>query len=323
MNRAALALVAVTVIGLIITLVLLANAGFGAVFGIIGRIGALGFLGYVGFTFLILALLGSAHAVVAGQADKLPTFVWARITREAATDVLPFSQLGGVVIAARSLVARGLSQALTYASLVADQTSELAAQLVYTLYGVAVLLVMLDRDPSAGDLRNLAMVGLGASVAIILLFTAAQKPMLLLAARIAGAILPDSAAAVGDVQTTLAGLYRRRGALVASFLLHLAAWVAAGAGAWIALRLIGVTLPVGDVIVIESLIFTLRTAAFLVPGAIGLQEGAYVLLAPLFGLPVEAALALSLVKRARDLAIGVPVMIAWQIGEGRGLLSRS
>jgi uncharacterized membrane protein YbhN (UPF0104 family) len=87
----------------------------------------------------------------------------------------------------------------------------------------------------------------------------------------------------------------------------------------VALRLIGVDLPIHSVIVVESLIFTLRTAAFIVPGAIGLQEGAYVLLAPLFGLPAEAALALSLIKRARDLAIGVPVMIAWQIGEGRTL----
>jgi hypothetical protein len=40
------------------------------------------------------------------------------------------------------------------------------------------------------------------------------------------------------------------------------------------------------------------------------SEGAYALLGPLFGLPVEAALALSLLKRARDITIGVPVLLS-------------
>ena len=60
-----------------------------------------------------------------------------------------------------------------------------------------------------------------------------------------------------------------------------------------------------------------RAAAFVVPGGLGVQEGAYALLAALFGLPVEIAVALSLVKRARDLMIGVPALLAWQVGELR------
>ena len=38
---------------------------------------------------------------------------------------------------------------------------------------------------------------------------------------------------------------------------------------------------------------------------------------PLFGLPVEAALALSLLKRARDIAVGVPMLLSWQLAESR------
>jgi len=49
------------------------------------------------------------------------------------------------------------------------------------------------------------------------------------------------------------------------------------------------------------------------------QEAAYALAGPLFGLPPESALALSLAKRARDLAIGVPTLLAWQLGEARQL----
>ena len=48
-----------------------------------------------------------------------------------------------------------------------------------------------------------------------------------------------------------------------------------------------------------------------------MQEGAYALLGPLFGLPAEAALALSLLKRARDICVGVPMLVGWQIVESR------
>ena len=55
----------------------------------------------------------------------------------------------------------------------------------------------------------------------------------------------------------------------------------------------------------------------MVPSAIGVQEGGLVLLCGLFGVGPDAALALSLVKRARDVAIGVPALLAWQAAEAR------
>ena len=79
---------------------------------------------------------------------------------------------------------------------------------------------------------------------------------------------------------------------------------------------------VGAVVAIEALIFAVRSIAFVVPGALGVQEGAYLLLAPLFGLDPEAAIALSLLKRARDVVIGLPALLTWQAGEGRKLLAR-
>lgn len=321
-DRVRLAAVLVTVAGLAVTLVLLAIVGFGDVLAVVRRIGVAGFVIYTSYTFAILAVLGLAWFAVApglGR-DRLGAFIWGRTTREAATDVLPFSQLGGIVVGARSVIVAGVPQPLVYASLVADQTTELAAQLVYTLFGVAALALLLSRQPTSGDILILAATGLGASVAIMVAFTVLQRPLLAFAGRVGGAILPGAEAAMLGVRDTLDGIYRRPRRVIASFLLHIVTWVGSGAGAGIALHFIGVDIPLLDIIVIESLIFTLRTAAFLVPGAIGLQEGAYVLLGPMFGLPAEAALALSLLKRARDLAIGVPVMIAWQLGEGRGMV---
>ncbi|MCY1173965.1 putative membrane protein [compost metagenome] len=52
-----------------------------------------------------------------------------------------------------------------------------------------------------------------------------------------------------------------------------------------------------------------------------MQEAAYVLIGPLVGLPPATALALSLLKRARDVVIAVPALLVWQIGEYRRAVS--
>ena len=76
------------------------------------------------------------------------------------------------------------------------------------------------------------------------------------------------------------------------------------------------------VLVIESLLYAARSVAFAVPNAVGVQEGAYILLGASFGLTPETALALSLLKRARDLTIGLPALVAWQLLESGRLWRR-
>jgi len=100
-------------------------------------------------------------------------------------------------------------------------------------------------------------------------------------------------------------------------------WFGAAAGTWLILAFIGHPLPYLSVVAIESLLFAIRNAAFIAPSGLGVQEGAYVLLGPLFGLPAEAALALSLLKRGRDIAIGVPMLLSWQLLENRRVLRQT
>jgi hypothetical protein len=68
---------------------------------------------------------------------------------------------------------------------------------------------------------------------------------------------------------------------------------------------------------LESLVLALRTAAFVVPGAAGVQEGGYLVLGAVFGLPPEVALALAVLKRARELVMGLPALLLWQWVEAR------
>src|SRR5262249_4610212 len=65
-----------------------------------------------------------------------------------------------------------------------------------------------------------------------------------------------------------------------------------------------------------------RTAAFFVPGALGVQEASYLVLGRLLGVPPDAALALSLIGRARELIFGVPGLLAWRARSAAAALSR-
>lgn len=68
----------------------------------------------------------------------------------------------------------------------------------------------------------------------------------------------------------------------------------------------GVSLDIAAVLALESLLSAIRSVAFIVPNSIGVQEGAYVMLGTTLGLSPDFALALSLLKRGRDLVVGIP-----------------
>jgi len=52
------------------------------------------------------------------------------------------------------------------------------------------------------------------------------------------------------------------------------------------------------------------------------QEVGYLLLAPVAGVAPEVLLALSLLKRARDVGLGVPTLLVWQAFEARAVVAR-
>ena len=120
---------------------------------------------------------------------------------------------------------------------------------------------------------------------------------------------PDEA---GSIHDQLTALYARRSKFWAATAVHLLAWLAPTVEAWIALVIIGHPLAWGDVLILESVIYAVRASAFVVPAAVGVQEGAYVLVGTLLGLPPDVALALALIKRGRELCMGLPAILAWQ-----------
>jgi uncharacterized membrane protein YbhN (UPF0104 family) len=80
-----------------------------------------------------------------------------------------------------------------------------------------------------------------------------------------------------------------------------------------------VPLSFTDAICIESMLHAIMALAFFVPGRVGIQEAAYTLLGGIFGIPPDVALSLSLMRRARDFVIAVPVLVVWQGIEAKRL----
>lgn len=312
-------------------IVLATLAGLGAALWAIGSIGLTGLvqaalrLGPSGFALFCAAslgltlILGAAWlASMPGQPMRqLPLFAFARLAREGANDVLPFSQIGGLVVGARTLTSAGLPKARTYASMIVDLTTEMVSQVAFTLFGLITLGALLVEGPGLHRLGPIAWIGgaitLGITIALIFL----QRPMLTLAVTLAGQLPSGAQIPIDRIREELDAIYRRRGHVAAAFFLNLAGWIVAALLAALALRLMGEPLPVWRVIALESLIFAIRGAAFLIPGAIGVQEAGYLLLAQTVGLDPQVAVALSLVKRARDVALGIPALLVWQALEVR------
>lgn len=308
--------------GLALIGALLVHFGAASVARSLWAIGAGGFAAICVIHLALIALMGVAWAMLLpGLRPRVG--VWARLVRDSASEVLPLSQLGGYVLGARALVVAAVPGSAAAASTIVDVALEFFAQLAYTAIG---LFWLLHLDPRS---RAALPVGLGLAVALALAagFFFAQRRGFGGLDRMAAALgrgwAEKTAAGAAALHAAIGEIYRRPAAVWGSFLLHLFCWVASAAEIWLALRLMGVPRGFGVVLVIESLLYAVRSIAFAVPNAVGVQEGAYILLGAGFGLTPAIALALSLVKRGRDLAIGLPVLGVYQLTESRRLWRRA
>jgi putative membrane protein len=310
-------------LGLCLALYLVAYVGFGAVASAAAAVGWGGFALLCLYALALFPLLGAAwHVLLPAPGARLRIFVWGRMVREAATDVLPFSQLGGIVLGARSASLHGVPAPSTFASMIVDVTTELLAQIAFIALGLAILVAHAPRSGSAASLTRISLVGLVLTVAAGGVFLALQRFGHGLTLKLAQRLLPSTVASTAAVGEELDRIYASRPRVAASAAIHLLGWIAGAVGSWIAFRLIGVRIDLASVIALESLVGAAKSVAAIVPNALGVQEATYAALAPLFGVGAPFGLALSLLKRARDIALGVPTLLLSHALEGRQVLPR-
>jgi len=313
----------IAALGLALILYLVKYVGLAAVFTAALSIGWGGFAILCLYQLGLFVPMGFAWYVLVPResAARARVFMWARMVRDSAAEVLPFSQFGGIALGARAAILHGTSRALAFGSMIVDVTSELLAQVAYIALGLAMLSARAPHTASAQSLTTVFAIGLTLAAIAGGLFIALQRYGHWMTAKLAARLLPGAAAATAAVPATLDQIYGSPARVGFSTTLHFAAWLLSSVGTWIAFRLIGVHVDVAAVMAIESLVYATRSAAAIVPNALGVQEGAYTLLAPLFGVGAEFGLAVSLLKRARDIAIGVPVLLIWQAVEGQRALA--
>jgi putative membrane protein len=282
------------------------SAGWATLLVVVARIIAVAGAG-VGWWLLFPAELRPSLRLCAGL----------RFVREAANVMLPLAQIGGDLIGARCLALKGTRGTVAAASVIVDVLMQAATQLVFAIVGLVLLI-------GRGGSEIVAWpVAIGIALAIPALggFFVAQGPggrwlVKRLLAMVGGDRDFALFGTIDELFARLEAFYGNHAGLIRSGVWHLAVWCFGAAEVWIALRLMGYPVGIDDAVIIESLLHAARGAAFAVPGALGAQEGALIVLCAIFGVPPQAAIALSLVKRVPDLVIGVPGLIAWQAMEG-------
>jgi putative membrane protein len=311
-------------LGLALATTLIGWFGFGRVAHAVLSAGPLGFAEVCAWQLVLFAALGLSWFVLLppSRAWRLPIIIWGRMVRDAAGGLLPFSLVGGFVLGARAITLHGVTWPIAAASTVVDLTTEFLAQSGLVLIGVVILA---SRTPGSSMILPLALgaaAALIAGVAFIWFQRGAVGPLArvsrLLLARIGQQGSADAVARQGDaVQDMLAAIYAHPGRVAAGTALHLLAWFGTGIASWIAFNLLGANMSFPTALGIEALLHAVLATAFLVPGYAGVQEAAYATVGALFGQPATICLGVSLLRRARDIALGVPILLAWQAVELR------
>ena len=304
--------------GLALIVLLVAANGAGGIWHSARLVGLGGFAAVTGIHLALMGAMGVAWWLLEGSGPaRWPRFAWGRMVRDSAAELLPLSQLGGYVIGARAVTLAGVPGVFAAASTVVDVTVELVAQLGYTVVGLGLL----DRLRPHSGFVGPVLAGVVAMAGLVVAFIAFQARGVGLVERsgagLARTLLGRKLGDAGQVQSQIHALHARRRTLLTACAIHFTTWLLNGVETWLTLRLMDVRLSLPEGLVIDSLLFGMRSVAFVVPSAIGVQEAGLILLCGLFGVGADAALALSLVKHARDLAIGVPALLAWQGLEGR------
>lgn len=262
------------------------------------------------------------QTVIGVSAPNRTAFMLVRWIRESVNSVLPVAQLGGNIVGVRLLMHRGISGAQAGAGTTIDLTMEAITQGLFTLIGLATLAAIEERA-WAPWLRITVLTTVLLGVVFVLAQRAGLLRLVEAAADRLGRMfpsLPDGA--LRGLHDEMLRLQRDRGALVRGASLHLLAWCLGVFETWIALAAMGAPTSLSRALVVESIGMAARSAGFAVPGALGVQEAGFILAGELCGLPADATVALSMIKRARELLVGVPGVVAWQWLEGRRLLGR-
>ncbi len=246
---------------------------------------------------------------------------WMRWIGESVSTLVPSAAVGGDVVRARLAALHGASVPTAAASVLVDITLGVFVQIAFTLAGLALIVGVTGHE---GFVRPTLIGALLGIIAIVGFYIVQRLGMFrfigVIVSRLANS--SDWHSLINSGQTldrTIWTLYARRRGVIGCCVWTAASLVLGSGEIWIALHAIGLQATLINALIFQSVILTIRSAMFPVPGALGVQEGGYVVVGNLLGIPGDAAFALSLIARVRELILGIPGLITWQLFEARRL----
>jgi putative membrane protein len=234
--------------------------------------------------------------------------------------LLPVATVGGEFVKARILTLRSVAGVDAAASVMLDKTVQALSVLLWAIIGIAVLAVVVPSDEPlvATAIVGAALLAFGIAGFVLVQCAGAfglfARPIALLSSNERWQSLIDGAT---DLDVAIRNLYRLPGTVIASTGLRLAKRALMSGEVWLVAWLLGYPIGLAEAVMLNSLAVALRSAAFAIPGGLGVQEGGYIVVGALVGLPADVMLAISLATRLGELIEGLPGLVAWQFAEGK------
>jgi len=244
---------------------------------------------------------------------------WVTSVREAVDRLLPVASVGGGVVGVRLMRWRGLDLASVSATVIMEIVLTLIVSYAFAAVG---LLLLIDLPASGAPFHRLLLILLVSlpvpvlTVALLRYGSVFKHLQKFLRPLVGATAMSEEAASLDHELRACLG--RWRSMLLAGSLQFLAL-VVGSFEVWFALRLFGHPVGAGTALILESMTQTTRHLAFVVPASLGVQEATLVLFGHVLGVGTELALAVSMVKRAREVLCGLPSLASWQWLEARRL----
>lgn len=315
-------------LGLSLAIYLVADAGAAAIWQALAAIGwGLGAAALFHLGPLVFNALSWRALLPKESRLGLGTAIWVRWIRESINGLLPVGQVGGDIVCVRLAHMKGVPAAPATASMSADVSVSVFSQMIFVALGLGLLLWR-STEPTVLAIVWTILAGMAILFVAMVMFVSVQHAgMFAFMTRIAGALSKNPLIArfrgvATDIDSATRALYRDKHAFWTAMGWRLADWIVGAGEVWLLMYFLGKPVSFADALILESLGTAVRTAAFLVPGAIGILEASYVVFGGLFGIAPADSLALALGKRVRELLFGIPGLVAWQVFEGRRLLKR-
>ncbi len=269
---------------------------------------------------ILLDSLGWRALLARAQETRIGTLFWIASVREGINRLLPAANIGGELVGIRLLADTGVDGVAAAASVTTEVLLTIVSQYVFVALGLVCLLALTHTVQLADDM----LIGLGASLpllvllALLLRYGSIFERLERLAVRVLGEqALSFLAGQSASLDAAIRELCTDRPRLLTTMGWQMTGMVSGSLETWLALRWLGHPVPFGAAIALESLTLAVRNFVFLVPAGLGVQEASLVAFGALLGIDGELALALSLVKRMREILFGVPALLSWYWVEGR------